>query len=164
MVFLERVFEPQELRRWKSCPDSFGLSGQRVVQKEALRTRFIAWERAENEGLSLPLFFFLFFFLSFFFPSLNSQHNNICNANSRACAQLWDNSPQRADWKYSRMMNVWGEAGHQRRRETRVYFKCHLIVGLSNVRETTAGRQEGVNTKQRDIIPGLIKLAQKRPL
>lgn len=31
MVFLKSVFEPQKLRRWKSCPDSFGLSGQRVV-------------------------------------------------------------------------------------------------------------------------------------
>lgn len=44
MVFLKRVFEPQELRGWKSCPDSFGLSGERVVQKEALRTRFITWK------------------------------------------------------------------------------------------------------------------------
>lgn len=42
MVFLERVFEPQELRGGKSCPDSFGLSGQCVVQKKALGTRFIA--------------------------------------------------------------------------------------------------------------------------
>lgn len=50
MVLLKRVFEPQELRRGKSCPDSFGLSGQRVVQKEALWTRFIAWERAEKKG------------------------------------------------------------------------------------------------------------------
>lgn len=41
MVFLECVFEPQELRRGKRCPDSFGLSGQRVVQKKALWTRFI---------------------------------------------------------------------------------------------------------------------------
>lgn len=41
MVFLKRVFEPQELRRGKCCPDSFGLSGQRVVQKKALWTRFI---------------------------------------------------------------------------------------------------------------------------
>lgn len=49
MVFLERVFEPQELRRRKRCPDSFGLSGQRVVQKEALWTRFITWKRAESE-------------------------------------------------------------------------------------------------------------------
>lgn len=41
MVFLKRVFEPQELRGGESCPDSFGLSGQRVVQKKALWTRFI---------------------------------------------------------------------------------------------------------------------------
>lgn len=32
MVFLERVFEPQQLWRWKGCADSFGFSGQRVVQ------------------------------------------------------------------------------------------------------------------------------------
>lgn len=49
MVFLKRVFEPQELRRWKRCPDPFGLSGQRVVQKEALWTRFVTCKHAEVE-------------------------------------------------------------------------------------------------------------------
>lgn len=45
VVFLERVFQPQQLRGRKRRADSFGLSGQRVVQKEALRTRFVTCER-----------------------------------------------------------------------------------------------------------------------
>lgn len=48
MVLLERVFEPQQLRGRERRPDPFGLPGQRVVQKKALRTRFVTCERAET--------------------------------------------------------------------------------------------------------------------
>lgn len=106
MVFLKRVFEPQELRRWKSCPDSFGLSGQRVVQKKALRTRFITWKRAQNEGsvTTFILIWFDFLFLTRYY---------FCNKH-RACAQLWDNNVVRADWKHGTMLIVSEEKLHIR--------------------------------------------------
>jgi len=44
VVLLERVLQPQQLRRGERGPDSFGLPGQRVVQEEALRAGLVACE------------------------------------------------------------------------------------------------------------------------
>lgn len=53
MVFLKGVFEAQQLRRRESCPDSFRLSSQRVVQKETLWTCFITLKPVSQVSISV---------------------------------------------------------------------------------------------------------------
>lgn len=48
VVFFKRVLEPEQLRRRKRRADPFGFPGERVVQKETLRTRFVSWNIHEN--------------------------------------------------------------------------------------------------------------------
>lgn len=51
VVFFKRVLEPEQLRRRKRRADPFGLPGERVVQKETLRTRFVSCNNArKNDG------------------------------------------------------------------------------------------------------------------
>lgn len=48
VVLFERVLEPEQLRRGERRADPLGLPGERVVQKEALRTRFVSCSQARN--------------------------------------------------------------------------------------------------------------------
>lgn len=48
VVFFKRVLEPEQLRRRKRRANPFGLPGECVVQKEALRTRFVSCNSARN--------------------------------------------------------------------------------------------------------------------
>lgn len=53
VVFLKGVFEPQQLRRGERRSDPFGFSGQRVVQKETLWTRFISLKAVTQVSVSV---------------------------------------------------------------------------------------------------------------
>lgn len=53
MVFLKGVLQPQQLRRGESRSDPFGFSGQRVVQKETLWTRFISLKPVAQISVSV---------------------------------------------------------------------------------------------------------------
>lgn len=53
MVFLEGVFEPQQLRRRERRSDPLGFSGQRIVQKKALWTRFISLKPVAQVSVSV---------------------------------------------------------------------------------------------------------------
>lgn len=50
VVLFKRVLEPEQLGRGERGSDPFGLSGERVVQKKTLRTRFVSCNNAQNNA------------------------------------------------------------------------------------------------------------------